>query len=66
VVGLVDVNYVEYANNGLRLVDVGVDASSFLSSNGASIGALIGVIIALVLIIFIVAIVLRKLKLGGR
>ena len=46
-----DVNYVEYANNGLRLVDQGESLSSFLAQNGAEIGALVGILVVLLLFI---------------
>jgi len=46
---MTDVNYVEYASNGLRLVDVGVDATSFASQNGNEIGSLIAMMVVILL-----------------
>ena len=63
---MTDVNYVEYANNGLRLVDQGETLSSFLATNGSEIGALIGIMVVLLIFIGIVLFLFTRLsKLRG-
>ena len=50
---MMDVNYVEYGNNAIRVLDTGVAGSGFLAENGFVIGVAIAILICIVLILVV-------------
>lgn len=59
---MVDVNFVDYGSNALRLVDTGLTGSEFLADNGYAIGAVIAVLICIILIVVIFIIGAKSLS----
>lgn len=56
---MTDVNYLEYGNNAVRVLNTGEDFSLFMAQNSYALGVIIAIIIVIILILFI-------LILGGK